>query len=109
MRKAFKVQFPEACNKQTEDEDEIMDGELGDDEDTDDEAIWAGLAESDQEALEDVLAMNSKTRLSCFAHSLQLVIGDGLKKLQGSGVGDVLTKAHRLSATLHRSTIFKER
>ncbi|XP_073468981.1 zinc finger BED domain-containing protein 4-like [Aquarana catesbeiana] len=49
----------------------------------------------------------TQTRLQCFAHTLQLVIGDGLKETKL--VNAALAKASRLSSLLHTSTSFKEK
>jgi len=69
-------------------------------------------------AIEDALEENSlleiniildnvgKERISCFAHSLQLVIGDGLKEARC--VGTARSKISRITL-LHRSTAFKMR
>ena len=74
-----------------------------------DESIWEDLEGTDQETVSEALTINSKKRLSCFAHSLQLVVGDGLKEISGTEIGAAILKAHQLSKLLHRSTIFKER
>lgn len=45
-------------------------------------------------------------RLSCFAHTLQLAIGDGLKHCDN--VSDILKKIENLATALHSSTRMKE-
>lgn len=49
----------------------------------------------------------SRQRLSCFAHSLQLVIGDGLK--EAKFISLAIAKASKLTSLLHSSTSFKNR
>ncbi|KAI4822674.1 hypothetical protein KUCAC02_008206 [Chaenocephalus aceratus] len=46
-------------------------------------------------------------RLSCFTHTLQLVIKDGLK--EASGLSGTLAKLSRTASLLHSSTSFKDR
>uniref|UniRef100_A0A3P8VRM5 DUF659 domain-containing protein n=1 Tax=Cynoglossus semilaevis TaxID=244447 RepID=A0A3P8VRM5_CYNSE len=65
MRKAFTVCFP------SEQED-------GDDRDNLDPELWCDLTLEDQETVD--VAMAKKQRLQCFAHTLQLVVGDCLKE-----------------------------
>ena len=114
MRKAFQVQFPTTVQ-----EDEGEDSEGNDNHDTDEDDgsedgendggnIWEDLDGADAEVVNDTI-INSKQRLSCFAHSLQLAIGDGLKETSNSGIGGVILKARKLSKLLHKSIILKER
>ncbi|TRY64836.1 hypothetical protein DNTS_022242 [Danionella cerebrum] len=51
-------------------------------------------------------AMAKKQRLQCFAHALQLVVGDGLKETKV--VCPCLSKLSKLSSLLHTSTTFKD-
>ena len=44
----------------------------------DDESIWEDLPIVDDE-VQEILRSTVTTRLSCFAHSLQLTVGDGIK------------------------------
>lgn len=106
MKAAFKTKFPSA-----EDEN-VVTGTTEDSEDEendldDDEGLWQSLEDADLDEVECVLDQSSKQRLSCFAHTLQLVIGDGLKEMKG--LTRATAKASRISTLLHRSTIFKER
>ncbi|XP_030264667.1 zinc finger BED domain-containing protein 4-like [Sparus aurata] len=50
--------------------------------------------------------MAKKQRLQCFAHTLQLVVGDGLKETKV--VSPSLSKLSKLSSLLHTSTTFKD-
>lgn len=56
--------------------------------------------------VEKSFSTKSQTRLQCFAHTLQLVIGDGLKETKL--ISAALAKTSRLSSLLHTSTSFKE-
>ena len=106
MKSAFKVHFPA-------DED----GDVADDsaeavavmqpQVLDDESIWETLHSEDEDEIKDVLDNNCKKRLSYFAHSLQLVIGDGLKETKC--VAKTIAKSHKLSTLLHKSTVLKEK
>ena len=46
----------------------------------DDEDVWKELQEEDQVQVNAAVSSSCKRRLSCFAHSLQLAVGDGLKE-----------------------------
>lgn len=50
--------------------------------------------------------MAKKQRLQCFAHTLQLVVGDGLKETKVACPS--LSKLSKLSSLLHTSTTFKD-
>lgn len=91
MKKAFTTCFP---------------GEVDEVDDLDDSDIWNDLTVEEQERLDNSLSAKSQTRLQCFAHTLQLVIGDGLKDTKL--ISAALAKASRLSTLLHTSTSFKE-
>lgn len=74
MKKAFNIYL-----KPT-----VMDEEV-DDEDGEDEAIDDTVDTLDIDA-EDIPVPDGCTRLSCFAHSLQLTVGDGLQDRQSKRV-----------------------
>ena len=57
-------------------------------------------------SIEGTLQLFSKERISCFAHTLQLTIKDGLKETKYLEGG--IRKVSRLAAFLHCSTIFKK-
>ena len=110
MKSAFKVNFP--AEDDDDDDDDVDDD--GDDaasviqsQALDDESIWETLDSEEEDEIRDVLDSNCKKRLSCFAHSLQLVIGDGLKETKG--VTKTIKKSNKLSTSLHRSTVLKEK
>ncbi len=92
MRKAFTVCFP----SEQEDDD--------DGDHLDDPELWCDLTLEDQQTVD--AAMAKKQRLQCFAHTLQLVVGDGLKETKL--VCPSLSKLSKLSSLLHTSTTFKD-
>jgi hypothetical protein len=71
MRKAFSVL------KEFEPDDEVSD-EL--DPGLDDDTIWEDMDDSDTAEVTNVIQRRNLERLSCSAHSLQLVVKDGLAK-----------------------------
>ena len=79
MKKAFAVTFPDHESVAFDDED-----------------IWEDVETSADLAYE---------RLSCFAHSLQLVIADGLK--HSRVMSSALAKVSRLAALFQSSTALK--
>ncbi|XP_060732832.1 uncharacterized protein LOC132850357 [Tachysurus vachellii] len=76
MKCAFKVKLPQQSVDPAIDSEEEIDN-------LDDEELWEDV-DIMQEIAIDIIA-SSRQRLSCFAHSLQLVIGDGLKEAKISG------------------------
>lgn len=76
MRKAFSVRLEpvgtDAAIAPEGDGDDVDDV----DGDVDDAELWEDLDETE---LEVQTVVQGKVRLSCFAHSLQLAVGDGLK------------------------------
>lgn len=93
MKKAFEVRFPDQ-----EQDDEELD---------EDEAELGDLSEEEEGEIQTALQTNSRHRVSCFAHTLQLVIGDGLQNMRV--IGKAMAKVSKMSTLLHRSTVFKER
>jgi hypothetical protein len=77
-----------------------------DDEVIVDETLWLDLEEED-DAMEVavVLQQNCIKRLSCFAHTIQLVVRDGISKL--STATGMLAKVSKLANLLHQSALFK--
>ncbi|XP_048084331.1 uncharacterized protein LOC125284431 [Alosa alosa] len=88
MKCAFKVQMPLQQASDTESEDDLDDEELWEDTDEDTELGLSG------------------ERLSCFAHSLQLVVSDGMKEVKSISLA--IAKASRFSTLLHTSSAFKD-
>ncbi|XP_050958759.1 zinc finger BED domain-containing protein 4-like [Labeo rohita] len=83
MKRAFKVRMPEV---------EQPEGDSSDD--LDDETMW--------EDAEHVEPWSSGERLSCFAHSLQLVINDGMKEVKA--IARAIAKASKFTTLLHSSS-----
>ena len=76
---------------------------------TDDESMWQSLDAEDEETVNqytDTLG----SRLSCFAHTLQLVIKDGMIKVSAAkdqNMKGVLAKCVKLSSMCHQSALFR--
>lgn len=87
MAKAFKTSFPS--------EDPDHDTEL------DSEDLWSSTADDNE-----IERLTNRTRLQCFAHTLQLTVGDGLKELRS--ISGALSKCSKLCTMLHTSVKFKE-
>jgi hypothetical protein len=67
----LQTQFPRSAEDEDDDEaDDVLD----------DEDVWNDLQEEDQVQVDATVSTSCKRRLSCFAHSLQLAVGDGLKE-----------------------------
>ena len=99
MRKAFQASFPreEPCGAEAE--DSIM---------CEEDEVWEDLMPEDQQLVDDTLDDHcTMQRLSCFTHSLQLVIKDGLE--EAHGLSSTLGKVSRTATLLHTSTTFKDR
>lgn len=92
MRKAFTVCFP------TEEDNTY------DEEGVDDPELWHDLPPEEQQTVNTALAR--KQRLQCFAHTAQLVVGDGLKETKATS--SALAKLSKLSSLLHTSPSFKD-
>ena len=104
MRAAFEISFPLI------DEPGASQADLsGEDEERSDEeeCIFENLRDEDDREVSCALDSMTPKRLSCFAHTLQLTINDGLINIKS--MSGLLAKASRLSTLLHRSTIFRER
>lgn len=71
---------------------------------TDDDELWF-----DHESARDAIteeAVGSSRHLSCFAHTLQLAVRDGLKETRS--LYSALSKCSKLASLLHSSTKFQE-
>jgi hypothetical protein len=95
MRKAFSTCFPQHGGEEDEEEERVE----GD-------GMWTDLPVEDQERVDLFLQTKAQTRQQCFAHTLQLVVGDGLKDTKIANAA--LAKACKLSSLLHSSTSFKD-
>lgn len=102
MRKAFTVCFPSSDDIGTDASDVESNTEPLDDDD-----MWEDLPENDSREVHMVLSGKCrKQQLACFAHTLQLVVSDGLK--QTRCIRPALSKTSRLCTLLHTSCNFKE-
>ena len=99
MTAAFNTKFPAL-------EDNSFCAESIEDLDSEDEE-WISLDEHEEWEINIVIENLVKTRISCFAHTLQLVVGDGLKETKCAS--RAVAKASRISTLLHRSTVFEQR
>ncbi|GAA6109859.1 zinc finger BED domain-containing protein 4-like [Tachysurus ichikawai] len=93
MKCAFKVHMPQQQSDDSESEEENLD----------DEHLW-----EDMNLVEDIeLPWSSGERLSCFAHSLQLIVNDGMKEVRA--ISRTIAKTSRFTTLLHSSSQFKEK
>jgi hypothetical protein len=72
----------------------------------DDETVWEDLEPSDEERITAVMSRNGAHRLGCFAHTLQLVVKDGVDKL-GAG-RSLISKCSKMANLVHQSISFRE-
>ncbi|XP_037539816.1 zinc finger BED domain-containing protein 6-like [Nematolebias whitei] len=91
MKCAFKVHMPQSDDSESEEEH------------LDDEHLWEDI--NSQEDTE--LPWSSGARLSCFAHSLQLVVNDGMKEVKA--ISHTIAKTSRFTTLLHSSSQFKDK
>lgn len=89
MKKAFRASFPVELEQPNTDDTE---------DETDEDDLW-----NHEDSADDL--DTGRERLSCFAHSLQLTVADGLKETRS--VSGALSKAVSISNILHRSTSYK--
>lgn len=68
--------------------------------------MWTDLETADQIEVDSVVERSTTERLSCFAHTLQLTVGDGMRKL--TNATSLLAKCSKLSNLTHQSTQFRE-
>lgn len=93
MIRAFKIDFPSEC----------FDGEGV--ESNDNQSDSPDLAYADELMTECVTASGASVHLRCFAHSLQLAIGDGLEACRC--ISAALGKCSKITSLLHTSAVFK--
>lgn len=112
MKKAFTVSFANEVNNVQDgptptDNDMEIENDGVDGVPLDDDDIWEVLGDNDQAEVNAVLMRNCRRKqLSCFAHTLQLVVSDGLKESKMLRAG--LSKASKLCSLLHTSCLFKQ-
>lgn len=87
MKRAFKVRMPEVEHPEGDSSDDL-----------DDETMWEDAEGSDP--------WSTGERLSCFAHSLQLVISDGMKEVKA--IARAIAKASKFTNLLHSSSNHKD-
>ncbi|CAK6977231.1 zinc finger BED domain-containing protein 4-like [Scomber scombrus] len=93
MKCAFKVRMPQQQSDDSESEEENLD----------DEHLW-----EDMNPVEDTEPpWLSGERISCFAHSLQLVVNDGMKEVRD--ISRAIAKTSRFSTLLHSSALFRDK
>lgn len=85
MKCAFKVKLPQQ-EEHSEESDDSENGNLHD------EHLWEDVSWDDEENID---LLRSRQRLSCFAHSLQLVIHDGMKEVKAISLA--IAKTSRFS------------
>uniref|UniRef100_A0A096M2K3 BED-type domain-containing protein n=1 Tax=Poecilia formosa TaxID=48698 RepID=A0A096M2K3_POEFO len=94
MKCAFKVHMPQQQSDDSESEEDNLD----------DEHLW-----EDINSEEDIdLPWSSGERLSCFAHSLQLVVHDGMKE-EVKTISRTIAKTSKFVSLSHSSLQFKDK
>ena len=78
---------------------------MQDGKEDDEEDVFYSLADDDELEVQSTIDSFPKQRLSCFAHTLKLVINDGLKETRN--LCGAPSKPSRISTLLRRSTVFK--
>jgi len=102
MKKAFDIM--NAVNKThaiTEDGDQCEDSKFI----FDDKVLWQDLPEVDLGSVNVAMERQCVTRLSCFAHTIQLVVRDGIGKVP-TATG-LLSKVSKLANVVHQSAKFR--
>ena len=108
MKRAITLMFPsdnEASNE-CDDDDENVEGDI------DNPDLWQDIVseneidtnESYEQSFEDTMPIRTQ-RVPCFAHSIQLVVRDGLAKLGPSK--SAMAKTCKLASMVHQSPLFK--
>ena len=95
MKKAFTVSFPSSVGtSEDENADETgpeTESSLDTSIDLDDDTVWSSLDDLEQEEMDSNLSNAARGgRLSCFAHTLQLCIGDGLSETKGIKIAAII-------------------
>lgn len=102
MKRAFTVSFPttqgeEQSNQPEDDIEDLLEPALCAEE------LWE--TRDDREEIIEMIDLAATQRLSCFAHTLQLVIADALKIAKGLNL--VISKVKSISSLLHQSSSMK--
>ncbi|KAK0151144.1 putative AC transposase [Merluccius polli] len=92
MKKAFTVCFPSATVME---DDDLENGDL-----------WEDVIEDYKDDVESIQSSCRQKRLQCFAHSLQLVVRDGLKEVKV--LNSAMAKVTKFCTLLHSTCGLKE-
>ena len=100
MKKAFTIAFNNS-------DDSCKEVEL-DGEDVEHPELWESIDDDVEKEIIETLTTyaNKSERLSCFDHTLHLVVGDGLKDTKCISIS--LAKCSKISSILHTSSLFKD-
>lgn len=102
MKKAFTVCFPSTTRAERHESDD--EGE--DDDELENDDLWEDTGETLQEDVDTIHSSCRQQRLQCFAHSLQLVVRDGLKETKI--INCALAKVTKFCSLLHTTCGLKE-
>ena len=102
MRRAFDVLA------ELQDTNQLSVTEGGDEGVLDDESLWQDMEAEDQSDVRYAIDKQCCSRLPCFAHSLQLVVHDGLSKLNAAPMRLITGKCSKLCNLVHQSALFRE-
>ncbi len=111
MRRAITLVNDLVEDSQDNEDEERQSVEINNAAVLDDESLWENLNEDDEQLVNQATDRNCISRLACFAHSLQLVVKDGLDATGGSKGQNVKTsmgKCVKMSSLCHQSTHFRE-
>lgn len=98
MKRAIQVLLPHQADDDVDQPDEAV---------LDDDSLWEDLDAADQEEVTDIVSSKCAVRVACFAHTLQLVVKDGLVKLAAPPVRLAMAKCSKLCNLVHQSALFK--
>lgn len=73
----------------------------------DDESLWQDLEGDEEVEVQQTIDRQCSNRLPCFAHTVQLVVRDGLSKLTGAPHRQLTAKCSKLCNLVHQSALFK--
>ena len=106
MKKAFTVCLPRNDDSGN---DGTLTSEAAEDVrgDVDDDSLWEPLDATDQLSIDQTLSKHCRQlQLQCYMHTLQLMVGDGLKEAQSTR--PALGKASHISVLMHTSVNLHE-
>lgn len=107
MKTAFRVRLP--CDSKVLEEVPVDVDLLDWEDNAEDDTIWQDLDEEDNDVICSTFERhsNSKKLLPCFAHSLQLVISDGM--VEATCAATIITKARLMAALYQDNLVFMQR